>query len=80
MDGYALKNCAASSMGMFSTSATEFAVVLHFESLAVVALAVAFLAVHVHVRQEVHFDFNVPSPWHASQRPPLTLNENRPGP
>ena len=21
-----------------------------------------------------------PSPWHASQRPPLTLNEKRPGP
>ena len=20
-----------------------------------------------------------PSPWHASQRPPFTLNENRPG-
>ena len=54
--GTASKNCAASSMGMSSTSATDLALVLHLERLAVVALAMAFLAGHVHVRQEVHFD------------------------
>ena len=51
-----LKNSAASSMGMSSTSATVLPLYCDFEGLAVVAFAVADLAVHVHVGQEVHFD------------------------
>ena len=49
------------------------------EGVPVVAGAVAHLAGHVDVGQEVHLDPMVPSPAHASHRPPFTLNENRPG-
>ena len=48
------------------------------ERLAVVAVALADLARHVHVGQEVHLDLDRALARHASQRPPLTLKLNRP--
>ena len=51
---------------------------LHLQSLAIEALAVAHIARHIHIRQELHFNAQLACPWQASQRPPLTLKENRP--
>jgi hypothetical protein len=56
------------------------ALVEHLERLAVVALAVAGVAGHVQVGQEVHLDLDHAVALAGSQRPPFTLNEKRPGP
>jgi hypothetical protein len=50
--------------------------VVHLERLAVVTGRRGDLA-RPYNRAEVHLDLQRPSPEHASQRPPLTLNENR---
>ena len=52
---------------------------MDLQCFAVVALAVADFAGHIDIRQEIHLDLDQPSPEQASQRPPLTLNEKRPG-
>lgn len=49
------------------------------ERLAIVALAVADVAGDVDIGQEVHLDLDDAVSWQASQRPPLTLKEKRPG-
>jgi hypothetical protein len=51
----------------------------HLERLAVVALALADVAGDVDVGRKCISILITPSPWQASQRPPLTLNEKRPG-
>jgi hypothetical protein len=56
--GTALKNSTASSTVMSSTSAMLTALELHLQRLAVVALAVAFLAGDIDIGQEVHLDLD----------------------
>ena len=51
------------------------AAVLDLEHLRLEALAVALVARHEDVGEELHLDRTSPSPSHASQRPPGTLNE-----
>ena len=77
--GTAAKNSAASSIGMWSTSAT----VLPLKCTSSVS---RLYRAEWHTSHGTYTSgrkfisiFNVPSPEHASQRPPLTLNENRPG-
>jgi hypothetical protein len=57
MGGTALKTSTASSTVMSSTSAMQ-ALPLHLQRFAVVAFAVAFLARHIDVGQEVHLDLD----------------------
>ena len=78
MRGTLAKKPTASSTLISSTSAM-FLPCTRPRAFAVVALAVARLAGHVDVRQEVHLDLVWPSPRQASQRPPLTLKLKRPG-
>ena len=58
--GCARRSSTASSTGMSSTSAMLLPLKRDLERLAVVALAVALLARHVHVGQEVHLDLDLP--------------------
>jgi hypothetical protein len=76
--GIFAKKRSASSMDMSGTSAID-RLEAHLERLAVVSRALARLARHVHVGQEVHLDLDLAVALHVSQRPPRTLNENRPG-
>ena len=55
------------------------ALVVDLERLAVVPLAAAHVASDVDVGKEVHLDLDCAVAGQASQRPPLTLNEKRPG-
>ncbi len=58
----------------------RLAAVLDLERLAVVAAALALLARARRRSGRKCISMAItPSPWHASQRPPLTLNEKRPG-
>jgi hypothetical protein len=52
---------------------------MDLQSFPVVPGAVAYLAGHVHIGQKFISILIVPSPVQFSQRPPLTLNEKRPG-
>ena len=51
------------------------ALVTNFQHLRLEALAVALIAGHEYVGQELHFDADFASPWQASHRPPGTLKE-----
>ena len=66
-------------MVMSSTSLMRLALVLHLQGFAVVAFAVAHVARHVDVRQEVHLDLDHAVALAGLAAPPLTLKLKRPG-
>ena len=57
------------------------ALVAYLQRLAIIPAALAPSQGHLNVAGRKCISiFTSPSPWHASQRPPFTLNEKRPGP
>ncbi len=77
--GWSLKSSSASSTVMSSTSAIEILLVLHRQGGVVEALALADLAGHVDVGQEVHLDLLDPVALAGLAAPALDVEREAPG-